>query len=240
MTVSIGTTTPVGTYELALKGTSGSLARTAHVTLVVPSPDFALLASPAAASVYQTETASYTISLQSRYGFASTVSLAVAGVPLGTSFKLGSSSISGTKTSLLTVVPSRSTPAGTYELTITGTSGSISHSTVVSLSVAIPVPYFALTITPTASSVSYGRATSITYKIGVVPKFGFSGPVTFTVSGVPAGRAAPSPPRPSPSPRRAPSTPTTSSRSPLGHQSGRRRSRSAPAAARSSARSRAA
>ena len=44
-------------------------------------------------------------------------------------------SISGSGTSSMSIITSRSTPRGTYQLTVTGTSGSLAHSAGVSLRV---------------------------------------------------------------------------------------------------------
>jgi serine protease AprX len=53
----------------------------------------------------------------------------VSGVPAGTTATFTPSTIvGGSGSSTLTVKPSPSTPPGTYELIVTGTSGTLSHS----------------------------------------------------------------------------------------------------------------
>ena len=53
LTISTGTTTPVGSYTITVQGTSGSLVHAVSLTLVVTGPDFALVASPSSLSATQ-------------------------------------------------------------------------------------------------------------------------------------------------------------------------------------------
>ena len=64
-------------------------------------------------------------------------------------------------------------------------SGSLSHSTTVALAVNVPPPDFTLTASPSSQTVTAGGST--TYTASVSPVNSFSGSVTFTVSGLPAG-----------------------------------------------------
>jgi hypothetical protein len=61
-------------------------------------------------------------------GFSGTVSLTVSGLPTGATGSFSPASVAGSGTSLLTITTSSSTPAGAYPLTITGTSGSLTHT----------------------------------------------------------------------------------------------------------------
>jgi subtilisin family serine protease len=187
LTVTTSSTTPPGSYPLAVKGTSGVLTRTAAVTLLVPGPDFALKLSSASASVYQGDKPAFSVSLDNQNGFKGTVSLAASGLPTGTTAAFSRTSTSGTTAVTLTLATTTSTPAGTYAITVTGTSGSLVHTAPLTLTVAVPVPTFTLALSTTASSIPYGKSTSISYKLTITPKFGFKGPVSLSVDGVPAG-----------------------------------------------------
>jgi hypothetical protein len=83
----------------------------------------------------------------------------------------------------MTVTTSSSTPAGSYPVTITGTSGTLSHTTAVQLVVQAPAPDFTLTATPASSSIARGGST--TYTLAVNPANGFGGSVSLSVTGLP-------------------------------------------------------
>jgi hypothetical protein len=79
------------------------------------------------------------------------------------------------------VCTNSSTPTGTRNLTITGTSGIEVHSTVVSLTVNVPGD-FSLTASPASQSIMAGGA-SVVSTIAVSPLSGFNGPVSLSVNG---------------------------------------------------------
>jgi hypothetical protein len=138
LTVSTASTTAVGTYPLTITGTSGTLSHSTTVTLVVQGPDFGLSATPNSATVPQGNNGAYTASLSALNGFTGTVSLSVSGLPAGATASFSPASVAGSGSSTLTVSTTATTPTGTYALTITGTSGSLWHSSTVTLVVNIP------------------------------------------------------------------------------------------------------
>ena len=97
-----------------------------------PSPDFSMSASPSSRSVPAGTGTTYTVSVTPTGG-AGAVSLSASGFPAGASGVFNPTSTS--TTSDLTVSTSASTPPGTYPITITGTSGTITHTTGTSLTV---------------------------------------------------------------------------------------------------------
>ncbi|HEX2646409.1 MAG TPA: hypothetical protein VHO95_04215, partial [Candidatus Dormibacteraeota bacterium] len=186
--VATSASTPSGTYLLTVTGTSGSMAKTATATLVVqpvPTPDFALGASPSSQTVNQGESGSYTVTVTPSGGFTGSVTLSASGLPSGAGATFGTNPTSSS--SSLTVTTGATTPAGTYAITVTGTSGSLSHSTSVSLTVQIP-PDFTLSASPSRQSVVQGNG--IGYNLNVTPGSTFTGSVTLSASGLPAGATA--------------------------------------------------
>jgi hypothetical protein len=134
--VTTSTITPVGGYTLTITGVSGSLTHTTTVTLVVVAPDFVLSASPASQTVTQGGGTNYSVTISPTGGFSGQINLSVSGLPTGAngSFTPNPATTSAT----LSVTTGTSTPAGTFTLTITGISGSLAHTTTVTLVVAPP------------------------------------------------------------------------------------------------------
>ena len=95
-------------------------------------PDFSLGASPTSVSGSGTST----VSVGALNGFTGTVSLAASGAPSGASATLSPTSVAGSGSSTLTLSPG-SAAGGTFPITVTGTSGSLSHSASVSWSIAV-------------------------------------------------------------------------------------------------------
>jgi hypothetical protein len=135
MSVTTSASTPPGTYTLTITGTSGSLTHSTTVTLVVtgPTPDFLITASPLTRTVTRPANTTYTVTVTPVNGFSGTVSFSVSGLPARTSASFNPASVTGSGTSTLTVDTRNRTPRGTYVLTIRGTSGSLVHTTAVTL-----------------------------------------------------------------------------------------------------------
>jgi hypothetical protein len=96
-------------------------------------PDFSIAASPASQTVTRGSSTTYTVTVGALNGFTGNVSLSVSGLPSRTTATFNPGSIAASGASTLTITTANKTPAGTKTLTITGTSGSLSHSTTVSL-----------------------------------------------------------------------------------------------------------
>jgi hypothetical protein len=137
LSVTTSTSTPAGTYTLTLTGTSGSLAHSTTVKLVVNpvggTPDFTISVSPASLTVTRGNSGTYTVTIGAVNGFSGTVTLSVAGLGSRVTATFNPTSVNGSGTSSLRVsVGSRAT-RGTRALTITGVSGSLSHSATANL-----------------------------------------------------------------------------------------------------------
>ncbi len=127
----------IGNYTLTVTATSGSLAHSVQVTVIVQ--EFSLSTNVASLSLVPGSTGTVTISLSSLNGFTGTVSLSAVCSPTGPRLSLSSSSLTlntgGSGNSNLTIKTPRRTTPGTYTVTITATSGGLSHSVNLSLTV---------------------------------------------------------------------------------------------------------
>jgi galactose oxidase-like protein/PKD domain-containing protein len=102
---------------------------------VTPAPDFSISATPSSQIVVQTTSTSFSVTISSANGFSGIVSLNVSGLPSNATASFSDPVVTGSGSSTLTVTPAISTPPGTYTLTITGTSGGLSHGVNVTLTV---------------------------------------------------------------------------------------------------------
>ncbi len=150
--------------------------------LIYGAPDFIVTASPRI-SFPAGSSATSTITVAAVNGFTGVVSLTAAGAPAGCSATLSSTSISlGTSgTSTLTVSCSSAVP--NFTVTVTGTSGTLSHSAAVAVTLA--VTDFTVTSSPTSISFVAGKSAA-TSTITVTAVNGFTGIVSLTATGAPA------------------------------------------------------
>ncbi len=136
LTLSAAPSAPSGRpIVLSIIGTSGGLTHSANVTFVIR--DFSLAATPSSQTVMLGGgSTSYTVSTSSHFQFNGNVTLSLSGLPPGTTAGFSSTSIGSTDSATLNVATSASTPAGSYPLVITATSGNITHTVTVTLNVA--------------------------------------------------------------------------------------------------------
>ncbi|HEX9197633.1 MAG TPA: hypothetical protein VF906_07555 [Candidatus Bathyarchaeia archaeon] len=140
LTVQTQSSTPIGTYTVTVKGSSGSLSHSTTVSVSVGvSPDFSISANPSSLTVSQSSSTTSTITLTSMNGFSGAVSLSTSISPSGPKTSLSSSTLTltsgGSATSILSIRALHKTNLGTYTITVTATSGSVSHSTTINLTV---------------------------------------------------------------------------------------------------------
>jgi hypothetical protein len=167
---------------LFLLNSSGVPSVAASLQLGQAPPDFSVSAIPPSQDVVQGDSTTYTVSVTPASGFTGDVSLNLSGLPQDATASFNPGSITTSGSSTLTVNTLGSTPVGSYPLTITATSGSLVHTTMVTLGVSAP-PDFSLSVLPAARKVNRGGFTI--YKATVTASGGFSGTVSFSVGGLP-------------------------------------------------------
>jgi subtilase family serine protease len=103
-----------------------------------PTPDFAISVSPSALTIPQGGSGSATVTTTISGGFNAAVALTVTGQPTGVTLSFSTTSIAapGAGSSTVSIIVASTTVAGTYPITFTGTGGSKTHSTTLSLTVS--------------------------------------------------------------------------------------------------------
>jgi subtilase family serine protease len=141
LSITVPTGTTAGTYTVTAKGTSGSLNHPATVAVTVPAPvtpDFSISASPSSLTIRRGATGTSTVTIKSLNTFSGTVALTVTG-PNGWTLSVNPTSLTvgsgGSATSTLTIKVPTTASRGTYTVTIRGTSGSLTHTTTVTVTV---------------------------------------------------------------------------------------------------------
>ena len=215
VTITTSASLAPGTYPLTVTGTSGPLSRSLALSLVVNGPpDFGLAVTPVSRTVVAGSGTTYTASVSAINGFTGTVGLTLSGLPanVGTA-KFTPSAVTAPGNATLSIATPTTAPPGTYPLTITGTSGTISHQAAITL-VVKPRPDFTLSVSP--ASVTVLRRQTASYTVSTTATGGFTGTVALSVSGVPSGSSVSFTPNPVPVPGSSTLRITTTSLTPRG------------------------
>ena len=136
-----GNIAPPGYYMLFILNSAGVPSLASFVHLSAFTTDFALSATPASRTVLPGGSTSYTATVAPGTGFTGPVSFGVNGLPSGAVATFDPTSVNGAGSTTMSVTTSVVTPLGAYQLTITGNSGGLVHSTTVTLIVGLaPFP----------------------------------------------------------------------------------------------------
>ena len=159
-----------------------------------PAPDFSVSVLPASQTVVAGSPAAYTVTVSALNGFNSAVTLTCDALtlPTGASCTFVPSSVTpgaSAATSDLTITTSAVTPVGTAAVTVTGTSGSVSHDTPAGLTVNAAPDYSIASSALTPASVVAGGSATATITITALN--GFTGQVDLSCSVTPVVASAP-------------------------------------------------
>ena len=140
LTLAVASTVAIGTYPITVTGTGGGITHTATVSLTVTAATagaFAISVSPTAGSLARGQSAYALVTTTVSGGFSAAVALSATGVPTGVTGVFSPTSIGapGSGSSHFTLSVARNAPTGTFPITITGTSGGVSHSTTLTFTV---------------------------------------------------------------------------------------------------------
>jgi hypothetical protein len=172
--------------QVTITGVGGGLTRTTTVTLnvVVSDPPFTLAPNPSNVSVTRGATATSVISIM-RFGFPGSITFTASGLPSGVSAAFSPGSTTSNSTTV-TFTASATATLGLTTVMVTGTSGSVSANTVISLTVN-PAQNFTIAANP--ATVSVARGALATSAISIT-RTSFTGSVVLSATGLPAGVTA--------------------------------------------------
>jgi uncharacterized membrane protein len=177
-----------GTYTVTVTGTAGPITATTTIALTVGAPTFTISTSLSQTLSQSGSVTSY-VDINDQYGFNGNVTLSVSGLPAGVTASLGTNPTA--YFSQMTLTASSSAAIGNYTFTITGTSGSITKTATMTL--AIFAPSFTIS---SSYSMTLGIGTSSSTYVNVYGNNGYSGNVTLSLGGLPAGITASFSPNP--------------------------------------------
>jgi len=142
LTLTASSSATTGTATVTITGTSGSTTHTTTINLTVNTaaqPNFTIGASPSSVVVTQGGNGTSTVTITSQNSFSSATTLSASGLPSGVTAAFSTNPVTppanGSATSTLTLTASATATTGTATVTVTGTSGSLTHSTAISLTV---------------------------------------------------------------------------------------------------------
>jgi len=196
LTLTAAANAAPGTATITVTASSNgpTLAHTATINLsVTPTPDFALSAAPQTLTIALGSSGNDTISVASLNAFNSAVNLSVSGLPAGASSSFSTNPVTpaanGSAGSVLTINVPATSNLGAWTVTVSGSSGGVSHSATFTLSVVQPQQAdFSVSASPTSLSLAQGAGANDT--ITVLSVANFNSPVSLSIAGLPSGVTA--------------------------------------------------
>ena len=155
-----------------------------------PVADFSLISTPAAFTlVAGGTTQQVSVTASPANAFTGTVSVAISGLPTGVVAQPAALTLTPGSVQNVALTAATTAAPGTAALTLTGTSGTLSHTATVALTIAPPPPDFTLAISPATLTIMAGTAGS-QVSVTATALNSFTGTVAIAISGLPAGVTA--------------------------------------------------
>ena len=132
---------------------------------IVTVTDFSVAAAPATQNVMPGGSTNYAVGITPQLGFTGTVAFSITGLPAGATAAFLPATIAAGGTTLLKIQTTAAAPFGSYPLTITATSGGISHTTSTTLVIGRCVDTMTLSWAPPTLNIGFtvGTMTSATW-----------------------------------------------------------------------------
>jgi kumamolisin len=137
MTIAVSPSAVVGTYDLKVRGTSGSITEIVTISLLVikGQPNYTISASPTSLKVPVGGSGTFTITSAIVYGWDAAVSLSATGYPIGVSVSFSPSTIPapGSGKSTMKVTVGEGVAKGNHTITINAIGAGVPRETQVTL-----------------------------------------------------------------------------------------------------------
>jgi hypothetical protein len=137
MTITVGSSTVIGTYKIKVTGISGSITEIVTVSLAVTKapPNYTISASPTSISVARGSSGTSTITATVSGGFDSAISLSATGYPTGVTISFSPATVPapGSGKSTMKVTVGKGVALGNHTITINATGAGVPRTTQVTL-----------------------------------------------------------------------------------------------------------
>jgi kumamolisin len=181
-----GSYSAVTGYDLVTGWGSPNSGLIATLTSTSTTPGFSISASPTSVSVVQGSSGSSTITSTVTGGFNSAIALSATGQPSSVTISFSPTSITGAGTSTMKIAVASTVATGSYTITVSGTSGSTTHSATVSLTVTSTASgAFTISVSPSSGYLDQGQSGYAV--ITTTVSGGFNSAIALSASGQPSG-----------------------------------------------------
>ena len=188
LTLTASSTATVGAATITITGKSGCMSVSTTIALAVTQGGgFTLMPSVTALTIGPGNSITDTINVTDISPFNGSVTLAASGLPSGVTATFGTNPTTGKSVLMLTT--GCAVNVGTYNIAITGVSGSLLATTPIALTIDGAISEsFLLTSSPAALSIAEGSSGTVT--ITPTQPACFTGGITLAASGLPSGVTA--------------------------------------------------
>jgi kumamolisin len=181
-----GSYSAVTGYDLVTGWGSPNSGLIAALTSTSTTPGFSISASPGSVSVLRGNSGTSTITTSVSGGFDSAITLSATGQPSGVTVSFNPTSITGAGSSTMTMAVASTVATGVYTITVTGASGSTTHSTTVSLTVTSTASgAFTISVSPSSGYLDQGQSGYAV--ITTTVSGGFNSAIALSATGQPSG-----------------------------------------------------
>ncbi|MBN1872936.1 MAG: hypothetical protein JXA33_01795 [Anaerolineae bacterium] len=180
LTLTTTKSTPMGTYPIVVVATATLVSDTVPLTLTAKLT-LTLAGQPVTHAAVPGNTRVYTLSVGTSRGFSAPVAFALEGLPSEATATFFPNPVIPPGVSHLYITTTPFVPVGTYFVEVTADAGIVSTTANLTLTVE---PTITLQAQPDISVIFPGD--TATYSLTVATSVGFTGPVTFTIQGMPA------------------------------------------------------